>query len=355
MLILPLAFLTGCFAGPFGYDYYEYPDVAYNNIKDVLRKPPQIGRAKLDNDYVGLREVGERMSEGVSPTLGEPLLGGIRGSMNGGVDGSVGYDELNDGLGAASEVRDELGGNVQSKDGLASDYVGGVSNSNSGGGGFSDSELNDDGSLRGGGDSFDGGNSVDGDSNVGGVDGGLDGVADNAGADYAEADANDYLDLDKYGISGLSGISEQMGGGFKPIQHQSQLKMSKQIPEFGGDYADEDIPDYADDDIPANKLNYIQHQSILKMNKQIPDQSIRMKQINEAPEFGDDYADYADYADEEIPANNNLSYLGLIDGLHIQKAGPNNGQDYGQDYADYDDYADYADEEIPANNNLSYL
>merc|ERR1719430_1585507 len=128
--------------------------------------------------------------------------------------------------------------------------------------------------------------------------------------------------------------------------------MSKQIPEFGGDYADDDIP--ADEDIPAkNKLNYIQHQSILKMNKQIPDQSIRMKQTNEAPEFGDDYADYAD---EEIPANNNLSYLGLIDGLHIQKAGPNNGQDYGQDYADYDDYADnYAVEEFSAHPGKSFM
>ena len=71
-------------------------------------------------------------------------------------------------------------------------------------------------------------------------------------------------------ISGFLGISEQMGEGFKPIQHQSQLKMSKQIPEFGGDYADEDIT-------TNNRLNYIQHQSISNMRKQIPDQSMRMR------------------------------------------------------------------------------
>ena len=99
--------------------------------------------------------------------------------------------------------------------------------------------------------------------------------------------------------SGFLEMSEQMGGGFKPIQHQSLLKMSKQIPEFGGDYANEDIP-------TNNKFNYIQHQSILNMRKQIPDQSMRMKQISEAPISGDDYADNAD---EEIPSNNKLSEL----------------------------------------------
>ena len=52
--------------------------------------------------------------------------------------------------------------------------------------------------------------------------------------------------------------------------------------------------------------------------------------IPDEVEFGDDYAD------EEIPANNRLSYLGLLDGLHIQQA----GTDYGQDYEAGDDYAD---------------
>jgi len=301
MLILLLAFLTGCFAGPFSYDYYDYPEVAYNNINNnVLRKPPQIGRAKLDNDYVGLGEQGDRMSVGVSPTLDGPLLRG----MDGPVEGGVGRNELNNGLGGASGFRDELGGGIRSKSRLASDYVGGL------GGGFSGSELNDGSSLRGGGGSFGGGNSANGDSIVGGDS--LGGVADYTGADYAEADAQDYIDMDKQGTSGFLGISEQMGGGFKPIQHQSLLKMSRQI----------------------------------------PDQSVRMKQTSDDAEFGDDYADYADYADEEIPANNKLSYLGLLDGLHIQEAGP----DHGQDYADYDDYADdYAVEQFPADPARSFM
>jgi len=285
MLILLLAFLTGCFAG---YDYYDYP--AYNNNddnnEDVLRKPPQIGRAKLDNNYVGGGKVGDRMSMGVRNTVNEPILGGIRGSINGAADGSVGGDELNDGLGGASGLRDKLG--VQSKDGLASDNVDGVGIGISGGGGFSGNESNEDGILRGGGGSFGGGNSVNGGRNVGGVgvDEGLGGVADYAGADYAEADAKDFLDLDKEGISSFLGISEQMGGGFKPMQHQSILK------------------------IPA------------------------------ISEFGDDYAD------EDIPANNKLSYLGLLDGLHIQDASSENRQDYD---------IDYAVEEFPADPESSFM
>jgi len=299
MLILPLVFLTGCFAGPFGYDYYDYPEVAYNNINNnnVLRKPPQIGRAKLDNDHVGGAEQGDRMSVGISPTLNGPLLGGMRGQMDGAVDGSVGGNELNDGLGVASGFRDELVGGVRSKNKLASDYVGGLDGGIRDSGGFSDGELNEGSSIRGGGGTLGGGNSDNRGSYVGGDGlGGGDVASDYAGADYAEADAQDYIDLDKQGTSGFLGISEQMGGGFKPIQHQSHLKMSRQIPEFGDDYAD--------------------------------------------------------YADEEIPANNKLSYLGLLDGLHIQEA----GCDHGQDYADYEDYADdYAFEQFPADPRRSFM
>ena len=64
--------------------------------------------------------------------------------------------------------------------------------------------------------------------------------------------------------------------------------------------------------------------------------------ITDEAEFGDDYAD------EEILANNRLSYLGLLDGLHIQKA----GTDYGQDYEAGDDYAD---DELPDHPEISFM
>ena len=64
--------------------------------------------------------------------------------------------------------------------------------------------------------------------------------------------------------------------------------------------------------------------------------------ITDEAEFGDDYAD------EEILANNRLSYLGLLDGLHIQQA----GTDYGQDYEAGDDYAD---DESPPHPERSFM
>ena len=193
MLIFSLAFLTGCFAGPFSYDYYDYPEVAYNNNnKDVLRMPLQIGRAKLDNDHVGGGEQGSRMSVGVSPTVDEPLLGGMMGPMGGGGGSAGGASGLSDEprggvrsnieIVGGSELNYEMGGNL-----------GGVGSADGGGGG-----------SFGGGSNVDGGGTVDGGDGLNGItDDGFDGsnrklggVADYTGADYTDTD---YLDLDKGG------------------------------------------------------------------------------------------------------------------------------------------------------------